>query len=403
MKRTIIIIVAFFATLEGQAQEATSTFDQQAAQNTISSKPGKSKFMLRGFFFTGFDAISKNGESESNFIGGGINPVLLYKQSDKLFFEAEFEGEYSHDGGFELGLGYANVSYVLNKYMTIRAGKFLIPYGTFVEKFHPSWINRMASAPLGFSHHDGMAPTADVGVELRGAFYTGSVKLNYQAYIINGSQLNDGSDEPGEGGMLKFGYMPDNNKNKTVGGRIGILPFSNQMLEIGFSGMTGVVGSSGSLYQGIKANLFSVDLSLVKNLNFMKSVVDIKGQYNYTKVDDAYYLNPEDAGDLFTTYNNVSDAYYAQLSIRPSLVENKILRNLEVVGRYSTFQTPEGALWEQNPTQIAVGLNYWIDWRTVIKLGYQSTDGLGGDGHGDHDSGEEGTENMFYIRWAMGF
>ncbi len=394
MKRTFIIIVAFFSTLVLNAQEVKSTFSQQATQNGGSFKPGKSKFMLRGFFFTGFDAVSIGGESESSFIGGGINPVLIYKQSDRLLFEAEFEGGYTHDGGFELGLGYANASYVLNKFMTVRAGQFLIPFGTFTEKLHPAWINRMVSAPLGFGH-DGIAPSSDVGVEVRGAFYSGSVKWNYQAYIINGPQLKDGTIESEEAGMLRFGFMEDNNKNKTVGGRIGVSPFSNQMLEIGFSGMTGVVGSDGSQYEGVKAKLYAIDLSLVKNLNFMQSVIDIKGQYNYSQVDDANYKDED--GDSYT-FDNKSDGYYAQLSIRPSLVENKLIRKLEIVGRYSELQTSEGALWEQNPTQVSVGLNYWMDWRTVIKMGYQTTEGLG-----DHDSGETVKENLFYIRWAMGF
>jgi hypothetical protein len=62
------------------------------------------------------------------------------------------------------------------------------------------------------------------------------------------------------------------------------------------------------------------------------------------------------------------------------------------------LQTPEGALWESNPTQTTIGLNYWIDWKTVLKVGYQTTDGLG-----DHDSGETTTQNLIYVRVAMGF
>lgn len=384
-------------SLSVNAQDTlNTTLGRQAAQNFNSFKPGKSKFMLRGFFFTGFDGVTVGGESTYNFIGGGINPVLLYKQSDRLFFEAEFEGEYGHDG-FELGLGYANASYILNKYMTVRVGQFLLPFGTFTEKLHPAWINRTVNAPLGFGH-DGIAPSSDFGLELRGAFYTGNVKVNYQAYVVNGPQLKTGEDEPDEAGMLIFGSMEDNNNDKTVGGRLGIMPLSNQMLEIGFSGMTGEVGTKGSEYEGVKANLFAVDLSLVKNLNFMKSVIDIKGQYNYSHVGDANYIVPDDTLGLYYDFNNVSSGYYAQLSIRPSLVSNNFIRKLELVARYSELQTPEGALWEQNPTQTTFGLNYWVDWKTVLKVGYQTTDGLG-----DHDSGETTTQNLIYVRVAMGF
>lgn len=396
MKKLLVLLI-LFVSLGLDAQDTTTTLDRQAAQNYNSIKPGKSKFMLRGYFHAGWENIKLEDESENNFVFGSINPILMYKQSDKLFFEAEFEGEFSSDGEFEWGMEYANMAYVLNRYMTIRAGKFILPFGTFMEKLHPAWINRLATRPLGFGH-DGIAPTSDVGVEVRGAFFTGSVKWNYQAYVINGPQLKDGTEEPEEAGMLKFGFLRDNNKDKSVGGRIGIMPFSNSMLELGFSGLTGKVGSIDSDYEGIRANLFAVDLSWIVKLGFMSSIMDIKGQYNYTQVDDAFYTVPDDSTGATYTFNNVSNANYIQVSIRPSLLENEFFRSLEVVGRYSTLNTPEGSLWEQNPTQFAFGLNYWLDWRTVVKIGYESTDGIG-----DHDSDQLVTQNMFYIHWAMGF
>tara|TARA_R110002072_G_scaffold222941_2_gene380069 strand:+ start:101 stop:1342 length:1242 start_codon:yes stop_codon:yes gene_type:complete len=412
MKRTTILsalsIILAISTVF--AQDSLSTYDRQIAnldqqvtdldrkfgKQFSLFKPGKSKFMLRGFFFTGFDMVSSEGETDYNFIGGGINPVLLYKQSERLFFEAEFEGEYENNE-FNLGLGYANATFVVNKYITVRGGKFLIPFGSFTEKLHPAWINKMSSTPLGFGH-DGIAPGADLGLEVRGAFHIGAVKLNYQAYVINGPQLKTGVDEPEEAGMLKFGSYTDNNPDKAVGGRIGIFPMSNSSLELGFSGMTAGVGDKGSAYSKVRANLFAVDLSYVKSLNFMKSVLDIKAQYNYSQVGDANYAVPDDTTDLFYDFNNVSSGYYVQMALRPSLVDNNFFKRLEIAGRFSALQTPEGSLWEQAPTQWAVNLNYWFNWRTVLKLGYQTTGGLG-----DHDSGTSITQNMFTVRLAMGF
>jgi hypothetical protein len=401
MKKIAVVILMIFVSSLLNAQDTLSTLDRQAAQNYAKVKPGKSKFMIRGYYHSGLENIETDGESKSSFNGGSINPLLMYKQSDKLFFEAEFEGEFE-DGEFEWGLEYANMSYVLNDYMTVRAGKFILPFGAFMEKLHPAWVNRVATRPLGFGH-DGIVPTTDVGAELRGSFHAGNIKLNYQAYVINGPQLKDGSEEPDEAGMLKFGFMEDNNNDKTFGGRIGIFPFTNSMLEVGFSALSGKVGTYETGYEDISANLFAIDLSLVKNLDFMSSVVDIKGQYNFSQVDDANYAVPGDTTGLFYDFDNASNAFYAQISIRPSLVENNFIRKLEVVTRYSALQTPEGSLWEQNPTQIAVGLNYWIDWRTVLKFGYQTTDGVGGHDEGEGEEGGSITSNMFYIHWAMGF
>ena len=148
MKRILLSIFAI-GTISVQAQDTLSTVDRKASQNYQSLKSGKSKFMLRGYYHSGFEGITSNNQTEFNFAGGSISPILMYKQSDRLFFESEFEGEYE-DGEFEWGLEYADMSYVLNKYMTIRAGKFLLPFGTFMEKLHPAWINSMATKPLGF-------------------------------------------------------------------------------------------------------------------------------------------------------------------------------------------------------------------------------------------------------------
>jgi len=413
MKRTTILsalsIILAISTVF--AQDSLSTYDRQIANldqqvadmdgkidKTFSlMKPGKSKFMLRGYFHSGFEGVSTGDDWEYNFSGGKIAPILMYKQSDKLFFEAEFEGGFTADGEFDWGMEYADITYVINKYVTVRAGKFVLPFGSFMEKLHPAWINKLATVPLGYGH-DGIAPGSDVGAELRGAFNVGSVKLNYQAYVVNGPQLKVGDDVPEEAGGLKFDYLKDNNPNKAVGGRIGIFPIQNSMLEIGVSAMTAKVGDKGSAYEDVRANLFAVDFNLVKNLNFMKSVIDIKAQYNYNQVSDANYAVPDDTTDLFYDFRNVSSGYYVQMALRPSLVDNKFLRNLELVGRYSAIETPEGSLWEQAPKQWAVGLNYWLNWRTVLKLGYQSTSGLG-----DHDAADLLTQNMFYIHWAMGF
>ena len=399
------------ASLSVDAQDTTSTFDRQAEQNNLSnidSKPGKSKMMIRGYYHSGFENTTIGDESDSKFNSGSIAPIFMYKQSDRLFFESEFEGEFE-DGEFRWTVEYADISYVLNDYMTVRAGKFILPFGTFMEKLHPAWINRLATRPLGFGH-DGIAPSSDVGVELRGAFHTGSLKLNYQAYVVNGPSLKTGVNEPDEAGMLNFGAgaFGDNNNDKAYGGRLGIFPFTNSSLEVGFSGLTAQVGDKETIYEDVRTNMYALDLNYVKNLNFIKSVIDIKGQYNYSEVTDANYAVADDTLGLYYDFNNVSSAYYAQLSIRPSMSGSNFLRKLELVGRYSVMETPEGSLWEANATQTAIGLNFWLDWRTVLKFGYQTTDGLGGGGHSDEPGAvevelETPTTDMFYIHLAIGF
>ena len=172
-------------------------------------EPSKTQFMLRGYGHTGFEYMDSNDEAESTFLGLTYAPIFLYKHSDRLMFEAELE--FKLEGNeLEIGLEYADVMYVLNKNITVRAGKFLLPFGTFMERLHPAWINRLPNAPLGYGH-DGIAPSSGIGVELRGAFDLGGPRLNYSIYSTNGPRLNDGSEEPEEAGILQFENFEDNN------------------------------------------------------------------------------------------------------------------------------------------------------------------------------------------------
>lgn len=395
MKKLYIILCLLFS-LTMKAQDTLTTYQRQIEQYALSSKPGMSKFMLRGYYHSGFESLSDNNSTSSNFTSGSIAPILMYRQSNKLFFEAEFEGSFE-EGKFNWDMEYADINFVLNNYMTFRAGKFLLPFGTFMEKLHPAWINRLATKPLGVGH-DGIIPSSDVGIELRGAFYAGNTKLNYQTYIVNGPQLKTGIDEPDEAGMLM--YMPgnDNNNNKSIGGRIGVFPFSNSMLEIGLSGLAGKVGASNSIYQNVRAKLYAIDFSLVRNLNFLSSILDIKGQYNSSKISKAQYIDSEAPNGGMYEFNNNSNAFYGQISLRPYQLSNDFLRKLEIVGRYSNLHTPKESNWEKNAEQIAIGLNYWYDWRTVFKVGYQKSEGLGG-----HESTSDGPQKLFYVHCAIGF
>lgn len=386
MKRLLLTIIVIFAGLSLYGQ----------TYNTL--EPSKTQWMIRGYGHTGFSYSDSGDEKESTFLGPSLSPVILFKHSDRLMFEAEFEFELEDDE-LETGLEYADIMYVLNDYLTVRAGKILLPFGTFTERFHPAWINRLPTRPLGFGH-DGITPGSGIGVELRGAFALEGPQLNYSVYLTNGPRLNDGIDEPEEAGMLHFSNFEDNNLNKAVGGRLGILPFSNSSVEIGLSGYsTGGLGDEETRYENVGAFLYALDLSLVKQITSLKGIADIKAQYNNSEVDTAEYIEVHEAGEEGEyTFDNNSDSFYGQLSFRPTMAENNIVKNLEVVGRYSFFNAPEGAEWEEQSEQFAFGLNYWLTWRSVIKLSFQTTEREGG-----HDNpGISNTDELF-LQWAIGF
>lgn len=360
------------------------------------TKSGKSEFLLRGYAHAGLEASA----DKVTFEGGSFNPIFIYKQSDRLLFESELEFELENNK-LDIGLEYANISYLLTKTLTLRVGKILTPYGIFVTRLHPAWINKFSTKPLGLGH-SGILPTSDIGIDLRGGTYIGSLKINYSLYLLNGPQLNNGEEEPEEAGRLHYGLAPDNNKNKAVGGRIGILPFSNSSLELGFSGMLGKVGEDKSVFEDIRSQLYAFDVTYVRNLTFMKSVLDIKGQLSLVNVDQASFAVPLDTTGLTYSFTNKSSSSFIQFSLRPALLSTRIIRNLEFAARYSTLRTPEGSEWESNVSQWEFGLNYWIDWRTAFKLTYRLVINRGGNGQpGDH--GGEIPENGLFVHWAIGF
>jgi hypothetical protein len=377
-----------------------STLDLQTAQLPAATieddlKPGVSRFLLRGYAHTGLEATSE----DVSFVGGSFSPIFIYRQSDRLLFESELDFELE-GSEVNVGLEYANISYLLTKSLTLRAGKFLTPFGIYISNLHPAWINKFPSNPLGVGH-GGILPIADLGAELRGAYYLGSMKTNFSLYVVNGPQLNDGSLEAEEGGVLHFGVVSDNNKGKAAGGRIGFFPFSNSSLEIGFSGQFGKVGANESRLEDVSARLYGMDLSYVRSLPGISSVIDIKAQWAMSDVDEAEYPEEDDPA-AFHTFDNNSTTWFAQLSLRPSFVENNFFRNLEFAGRYSTLTTPEGAPWEADQEQWEVSINYWLDWRTAFKFSYRNIGGTTGEeGHG---GGEEGpAADTFFIHWAIGF
>lgn len=362
-------------------------------------KPSKTQFMIRGYGHTGWDYVKTNGETESSFNGGTFAPIFLFKHSDRLMFEAELEFQIM-GGELDLGFEYADIMYVLNDYMTVRAGKFLLPFGTFMERLHPSWINRMPTKPLGFGH-DGITPSSGVGVELRGAFNMGSSTFNYSVYNTNGPGIKtpDG-EEPEEAGMLGFENLKDNNNGRAFGGRLGYLPFADSSTEFGASFYTtNKVGDRESIYEDLGANLYALDFSFVKQISGLGGIIDVKSQYNKSKVDNIIYEIEEEPGEFEELdFDNDSYSFYTQLSYRPTMSENDFINKLEFVGRYSKLETPEGAGWESNKEEYSFGLNYWISWRSLIKLNYQNISGEGG-----HDTIGGFNQNAVYLHWAIGF
>ena len=191
MKKMILISFSMLSFLSASSQE----YNKQAL-DSMSSVQEQVKSSHTGFLLTGYgNASFVSGKNYNSFGDLGFSPIFLWRANDHFFFEGELEMEYE-DGNLKLNLEYANINCVLNKYIVFRIGRFLSPFGTFQNFYHPSWINKLPVTPLGFGH-DGLGPGSEMGAAITGGIPFGSSKINYNFYVSNGPTLNLGYDEPG--------------------------------------------------------------------------------------------------------------------------------------------------------------------------------------------------------------
>jgi hypothetical protein len=420
MKKSLPLLIFILFLSAGPL--LAQTYNEEAKEDLEALKPGTTNFLMRGYSHAGFESIDGN----SSFISGTFAPIFLWKQGDRLLFESELEIEFEGEG-VQFALEYANISYILNDYLVFRFGNFLTPFGAFNERLHPAWINKLPNAPLGMGH-DPIGPTSEFGAELRGGAPLGDTKINYSLYVSNGPILDVHNEDPEEPPTTSINGLnfDDNNNNKAVGGRFGFLPFNNSMLEIGVSGQyTSGIGDRDTEFEDVATLSYAFDLSMVKNsISAIKGNIDLKAQWNRMDVDEFHIELPD--GDE-QAINQENSAYYVQLAYRPALSKSSFLSNLELVGRYSGIDLTEPAEHEDegdivqhgvaplgkakltaaslssdsggeeeevhaegDRTQWAFGINYWITWRSALKVSYQVTN-------------NEETVPGFFIHYALGF
>lgn len=384
-------IAAIFCSLVGIAMAQDSIGTQS------SSNSGDLKFVLTGDAFFGYKySHSPSKGTTSTFTTMGYNPVILYKLSNKFFFEGEVEFQTSRwqeeadatsgnaaAEGLAVELEYANLNFVINKYMLLKAGIMFTPYGVFEDWYHQRITNRMTSRPPGIGH-GGIEPGADEGVQINGGFSLGVAKLHYAVALLNGGKLI--TDDPANIGNLKYESIIDNNANKALVGRLGILPFSNSSLEFGgWIGTSKVNSNQDKLNAAVKATHSGVYLSYVKDIDQIKGSLTFRSQYSNLKVDNFIYTLESDTGiNIGRKYlfkDNNSSAYYTQLSYRPRMAQNKFLKKVELNVRYGSVTLPTQAQGKwimpatttgaKDKTQWAYALDYWFKWNAVLKIAFE--------------------------------
>ncbi|KAA9035820.1 hypothetical protein FW778_19885 [Ginsengibacter hankyongi] len=393
-----LLSVCLLLSIFAKAQEPTTVVDSSLLdrvsaleQEAYYIKPEESHVMIVGLLTFGYvsnkTTVTYQGASEvskTNNLGDAdhfeFSPMLLWRHGKK--FLLEFEPSFSSEG---VGVNWADVSYYAAPGLILRGGYLVLPFGTYNKRLAAGWINKLASDPIG------IADASDYGVEAEGGLQAGTMKWSYDFAISNGMQLQPD-------GTTQFIGITDNNKNKTFTGRIGWLPLANSSLELGASLMTGKVGDEGSQYKNAEANLFALDLNLVENLTPFQ--INIKGQYSEAKLDNASYINPVDTASY--TFNNHTKTGYIMAAVRPMFSKNKVVKNFELAARYGNYTSPANSLWGTKDNSLALSLNYWIDWRTVVRFSYEGIKGTNTESTnlGGHN-GEVTKNNSMYVQFCI--
>ncbi len=327
-------------------------------------------FLLTGF---GFSTYTSGDDGDGSF-SLGFNPILLYRVTDSILFEAELEFDLQ-DEGVETEIGYAQIDWLAADGVTVVFGKFLTPFGQFIERRHPAWINKLPSAPLMYKHGTSLVPFGQVGFQVRGGIGFGeSKRVMYSAMVSNGFALaghDEGGgghkttdslkDEDGEGDHDE-GFEPlfldtsvSGNGDLAYGGRVSVIPIKG--LEVGASYLTGTYDEFGTL----ESTSTGLDLS------YHHDLFDLQAEWVDNEIDRGF----ADDGDSLGSQQG--DGWFIQPSLRLAVIPAYFLNRVEAVVRVGQLKIDHEKL-----DQLALGFNYYFTGSSIVRVAWEQIDQKGG-------------------------
>jgi hypothetical protein len=323
----------------------------------LPSETNESPLSIHGVFTASYTKIL---HQPGDFTIDEFSPFFLLQLNQRFLLECELGFS---SGGVELSQ--CQLDCIVNDWLTVVAGRFLVPIGFFNERMHPSWINKLPDFPLMFRQ----VSTADFktnGVQLRGAHYLGDapIKLEYAAFIGNGRQLNQQQPTLTQlADMQGFDTFDELNHNLAFGGRLGVwLPEHGLMF-----GVSGMWNGAYTPAAGDSFNIGSVDAGYHRG--------DWDLRFEYAQLF-------QEAGS-FIGGNINRRGVWAQVAYRPYDAPY-CLRNLEGVFRYgytnfkgidptaldlTAFASPIDVPVNRN--QYTFGVNYYFYPSLVLKVAYE--------------------------------
>jgi hypothetical protein len=320
--------------------------------------PARAQLHVNGYLSFEYE----NGQQQSEFPDGTFENAragLIFSGTAAKRFDYNLEVRYKSETRVEMEEAWAGIA--ASPAFHVKLGLYLVPFGKYNTANRP-YQRRFIKTPLAQAY---VYPESwrDIGILAEGK----SKYLRYAAYIGNG--LREGPD-------LQAGQQyKDNNKNKAVGGRIGVM--LSQSFEAGFSYYRGAYDSANTRnlsLQGADASWETESYLLLYEYN--KADLANPSGYSRGKAEGHFgllALNWED----FSLWGSYQKLDYTDPFHGPGFVEG------ESPGSGISF---EQSRW-------AVGLVYFASTDILIKLEY--------------DFNREGQTNLkndvFYAQVALHF
>ena len=346
--------------------------------------PGTEHLLIAGDANFGF----VNQQMTNSTFFADFSPLILWEPTDRLLFEAAWDMSVSTDSNnnssTSVNLNIADASFIVNDYLIVGGGLFVVPFGQYHNHFDPPWINKLPDDPLVFSG-GGLAPISEVGIFGRGAVPVGPSKITYDAYLTNGPNLI--TKDPAAAGSLNFQDFTDLNNGKAVGGRIGFLPVP--ALEVGYSFEYAQVAPNN--FHDVYAFLQAADANFVKEIRDISGQLTLRGEWVWSDVEKATYDPRGALGFGPLRFGNFRQGGYALIAYRPTLAENRYLQKTEFVFRYDSLRSPLHAPGGDHEQRYAFGIDYWLTPSAVLKVAYEIDDKKVGP-----------DQNAFFVQFGIG-
>lgn len=373
VERKLDVLAEEIENIKSAAVVEESTYEKVYGQG-----PAASKVYLvdKGVSIGGYGEFTGEFKRRNDNIGDTLRAVLYfgYKFSDRIIFNSEIEFEHGNtdenldERAGEVAVEFANLNFLINDYLSIRAGLNLVPVGILNEVHEPTtFFGALRPDVERF-----IIPSTwrDLGVGIFGQIVPG---LNYRAYVLSGLDSRGFNASEGiRGGRSNGNRSQIDDPAFAARAEFDRIPG----LRVGGSFY---IGQSG---QNEKVNGRNID-GLVQiyeaDAQFQWRGLEARWLFAYVNIDDADLINLNNGLDGADSigeelYGFYVEAGYNVLSLTDVGQYFQYLTPFVRFEKYDTqYRVPSG--FQRNPANDRITVTYGLSYKpipnVVVKLDFQ--------------------------------